>query len=222
MNNLTLVIGNYNYSSWSLRPWFLLRQLNIPFQQVRLPLDTPEFDQSIGQWSPAGRVPVLRHGDLTVWDSLAICEYVNDVLAPGQVWPSHPADRAHARSLACEMHAGFAALRREMPVNLRARRRIVPSADCLADIHRIHGLIEDCRRRFADQGPWLFGPFSATDAMYAPVLTRFQTYGVVSPAVVNAYSHTVLTSAPLQAWTAAALAETEVVAADEVGEPVTD
>jgi glutathione S-transferase len=219
MNDLILVIGNCNYSSWSLRPWFLLQKLQIPFQEVRLSLDTPEFYQSIGQWSPAGRVPVLRHGQLTVWDSLAICEYVNDALAPGQVWPSNLEERAQARALACEMHAGFTALRQEMPVNLRAKRQVTPSSACLADIHRIQTLIQDCRHRFAERGPWLFGQFCATDAMYAPVLTRFQTYGVNSPEAVQAYSQVVLTSPPLQRWLAAALGETEVIEADEVGDP---
>lgn len=214
-----LVIGNKNYSSWSLRPWLLLTQLGIPFTEVRLPLDTPEFAEKIGQWSPTGRVPVLRHGRLTVWDSFAICEYVNDVLAPGRGWPADPPTRAHARSVCAEMHAGFMALRNELPMNCRARgRRVQRSAACEADLQRIYSSWRVCRQHYGDGGPWLFGAFSIADAMYAPVALRLLTYDVSRDAVVQAYIDALLALPALQAWLAAAQAETEVVEADEAGE----
>lgn len=215
-----LVIGNKNYSSWSLRPWLLLKQLGIDFDEIRLPLDTPQFATEIGRWSPSGRVPVLRHGGLTVWDSLAIAEYAHDVLAPGRVWPETIEARALARCVSAEMHSGFMALRNELPMNLRARRRVTPSAACVADIARMQTLIRDCRTRHGTGGPWLFGAFSAADAMLAPVASRFATYDVPMDDTVAAWQATVLDCKAMRAWRTAALAETEILAADEAGEPV--
>ncbi|PWV60125.1 glutathione S-transferase [Plasticicumulans acidivorans] len=218
MSAMTLVIGNKNYSSWSLRPWLLLRQLGLSFDELRLPLDTAEFDERIKALSPSGRVPVLQHAGRVIWDSLAIIEYVNDVLAPGRAWPQEAGSRAQARCYAAEMHSGFFALRNEMPMNIRARRRVQPSADCLADIARIQALWTDARSAHAADGPWLFGEFCAADAMFAPVVLRLRTYGVALSPPLAAYCDTLIGCAPMQAWIAAALQETEILSADEAGE----
>jgi glutathione S-transferase len=220
MTDLTLVIGNRNYSSWSLRPWILLRHLDLPFAEVRLPLDTPEFAREIGRWSPSGKVPVLVHGDLRVHESIAIVEYTNE-LAGGRAWPADRARRALARSVAAEMHGGFQALRGAYPMNVRARGRKVPmSAELAAAIRRLDTLWTECRARHAADGPWLFGEYSAADAMYAPVAFRFRTYGTTGLGAESlAYMETVLADPCLQPWIAAAVAETERVAHDEAGEP---
>lgn len=220
MAGMTLVIANRNYSSWSLRAWLFLRNAGARFQEVRIGLGEPGTRERIARHSPSGRVPVLVDGALTVWDSLAICEYANEVVAGGSGWPAERAARAEARSVSAEMHSGFTALRSEMPMNIRARRRLAPSAAAQADIARVVGLWEHCRARHAAQGPWLFGRFSIADAMYAPVVFRFQTYGVTLAGRNAEYAKTVLADPAVQEWAAAARAETEVVQADEAGEPV--
>ena len=220
MTALTLVIGNRNYSSWSLRPWILLRHLGLEFAEVRLPLDTPEFAREIGRWSPSGKVPVLVHGDLRVHESTAILEYANE-LADGRAWPADRARRALARSVAAEMHAGFQPLRSAYPMNVRARGRKVPMTDELAaSIRRMDALWTECRARHGAGGPWLFGEYTAADAMYAPVAFRFRTYGTAGLGVASlGYVDTLLADPLLQPWIAAAEAETERVAHDEAGEP---
>ncbi|MBS0394883.1 MAG: glutathione S-transferase family protein [Proteobacteria bacterium] len=216
---LTLVIGNYNYSSWSLRPWALLTHLGLPFEVVRLTLDTPQFAAEVAQHSPAGRVPVLRDGALTIWESLAILEYASE-LAGGRGWPAERGARAHARAVAAEMHAGFAALRAECPMNIRARGRRVPmTAARAAAVARIDALWSDCRRRYAGGGPWLFGGYSAADAMFLPVAFRFQTYGSDGlGAEARAYLATALADPTIEPWVRRAEAETEVIAYSEVGQ----
>ncbi|MCZ8132491.1 MAG: glutathione S-transferase family protein [Steroidobacteraceae bacterium] len=217
MTDLTLVIGNRNYSSWSLRPWILLRHLGLPFREVRLPLDTPEFHREIEHWSPTGKVPVLIDGALRVWESIAIVEYV--VEKAGRGWPADRAARAHARSVSAEMHAGFGALREAYPMNIRARDRRVPMTEPLAAaIRRLDALWTDCRNHHAAGGPWLFGEYSAADAMYAPVAFRFQTYGAEGLGALSlAYLRTVLDDPLLRPWVEAAETETERAAGDDVG-----
>jgi glutathione S-transferase len=216
MSPYTLIIGNKNYSSWSLRPWLLMRHLGIEFQEIRIPLYMPGSGEQILQFSPAGKVPVLKHGSVTVWDSLAICEYLAD-LHPG-AWPAERAARTWARSISAEMHSGFAALRREMPMNVRARgRRVTPSEACRSDIARIQEIWRACRQTHAVGGPWLFGRFSIADAMFAPVATRFATYGVPCTEPEAGYMRTVLEDPALQPWLADAASETEVIASSEVG-----
>ncbi|MFY2765462.1 glutathione S-transferase family protein [Arenimonas sp. MALMAid1274] len=212
----TLVIGNKNYSSWSLRPWLLMRHAGVAFDEVRLPLDTPEFHARVGQWSPTQRVPVLRDGELTVWDSLAICEYVNERWLDGAGWPAARDARAVARSAAAEMHSGFAAMRGQLPMNVRrqpdARRW---DADAGRDIDRIQALWRELRTRFGGDGPFLCGRFGIVDAMYAPVCVRFRGYGVRADDVASAYMDAVFSLPAMREWEASALAETERVAADE-------
>lgn len=210
MANLTLVIGNKNYSSWSLRPWLLLRQARIPFQEVRIPLYLPESAVALSAWSPSGKVPALHDGDIRVWDSLAICEYLDERFPDKQLWPRDAAARAVARSVSAEMHAGFAALREHMSMNIRAR---YPgrgrTRESLADVERIVAIWSDCRARFGAGGDFLFGGFSIADAMYAPVVLRFRTYGVELTGAVKGYADSVLALPALQAWVADAVAETE-------------
>ena len=204
----TLVIGNKNYSSWSLRPWLLMKHRGVAFDEVRLPLDTPEFARGVARWSPSGRVPVLHDGALVVWDSLAICEYVSEAFLDGGGWPSDPGARAVARAASAEMHSGFAALRNSLPLNCRrkATEFAVPS-DAQRDIGRIEHIWRECRARYGEGGPFLFGAFSIADAMYAPVVLRFRTYGVRGDDVARRYGETLMSLAALREWLAAAEAE---------------
>jgi glutathione S-transferase len=217
MSTWTLVIGNKNYSSWSLRPWLLLRHLALEFTELRLPLDTTEFRTRIGALSPSARVPALITDELTVWDSLAICEYAAE--RAGRGWPTAPAARAVARAVSAEMHSGFAALRAAWPMNVRAAgRRVVANAAATADLARIDTLWRDCRRRFGQGGPWLFGDYSVADAMYGPVACRFRSYGVNGLTAESAqYLATALADPWLADWSAAAAAEAEVIPREEVG-----
>jgi glutathione S-transferase len=211
-----LVIGNKNYSSWSLRPWLALRMAGIAFEELRIPLYVPGAKQAILRHSPAGKVPVLRDGELTVWESLAICEYAAE-LAPGAgLWPADPAARAHARAVSAEMHAGFVALRSALPMNLRAEGVRIPLEPAVrADVERVVAIWQECRERFgavasgAASGPFLFGAFTNADAMYAPVVTRFHSYGVALPPAAQAYADAVRALAPMREWAAAGVAESE-------------
>jgi glutathione S-transferase len=218
MTRPVLYLGNKNYSSWSLRPWLLLRHLGIDFEERVLPLDTPEFTAAIAKLSPSRRVPLLEHGTLRIWDSLAICEYACELAGRG--WPPDAAPRAVARSVSAEMHSGFVALRNEWPMNARAQRRKTPMTPALkADIERIDASWTDCRARFGAAGPWLFGSFSVADAMYAPVALRFATYGaraLLSPQSAL-WLDTMLADAHLGAWVTAAAMESWTIAKSEVG-----
>lgn len=208
-----LVIGNKNDSSWSLRPWLALRVAGVAFDEVRIPLYREDSRAELLRWSPAGKVPVLRHGEVSVWDSLAICEYAAEVLAPGAgLWPAERAARAHARSIAAEMHAGFSALRSALPMNLRARVRLPVELAVRADVDRVVALWEDCRARHGAGGPFLFGTFTIADAMYAPVATRFRSYGVLLPPGAQAYADALWALPAMQEWTTAGIAEPERIA----------
>lgn len=217
----TLVIGNKCYSSWSLRPWLVMRQLGIPFDEVLIPLHEPDTKARILAYSPAGKVPVLKDGSLTVWESLAIVEYLAEARPDLAVWPRDKGARAMARSIAAEMHAGFQALRSACPMNLGKRFAARERGEAVArDAAHIAALWRAARRCFGERsdGPFLFGAFSAADAMYAPVVTRFDTYGVAVDADLRAYMDAVLATAAFQAWRDAALAEPWVLAHDEVDE----
>jgi glutathione S-transferase len=216
MAPLTLVIGNKNYSSWSLRPWLLLKHLEVPFEEVLVVLDTPSTREDIEKFSPSGRVPALRHGELTIWDSLAICEYVAELTGKG--WPRAPDARAVARAVSAEMHSGFTHLRSLWPMNARARnRRTAMTAALEADIGRVDEIWNDCRARFGATGPWLFGEYSIADAMYAPVVLRFNTYGASISPTARWYMASVLEDAALQEWLQAAKQESWTNPASEVG-----
>jgi glutathione S-transferase len=216
MAALTLVIGNRNYSSWSLRAWLLLKHLGLEFEEIVIPLDHPETREQIEHYSPSGRVPLLRHGDLRVWDSLAICEYAAELAGAG--WPRPREARAVARSVCAEMHSSFPTLRSLWPMNARARNRhTVITAALEADVERIDEIWNDCRSRFGGAGPWLFGEYSVADAMYAPVVLRFNTYGARISQTARWYMASVLEDAALQEWLQAAKHEPWTIAADEVG-----
>jgi glutathione S-transferase len=214
-----LIIGNKNYSSWSLRPWLLLKEAGIEFDEHRVALDTPTAKSEIAAFSPAGRVPVLQLGNLTVWDSLAICETVAERWPEKQLWPEDSDERAYARSIAAEMHSGFGVLRECMPMNCRAMGRKVLIPDELGnDIDRIIAIWADCHKHYGDRGGWLFGRFSVADAMFAPVVLRLRTYGINLPESAGFYPHRLLESEAMQDWLAAAECEIEVIEADEKGQ----
>lgn len=218
MADMTLVIGNRNYSSWSLRAWLALRAANLYFDEVVIPLDQPETTARIREFSAAGRVPVLRHNDLTIWDSLAICEYVADLAPEARLWPADRDARAVARAVCAEMHSGFEALRMALPMNIRAERPgIVLSDATKTDIDRICAIWSDCRRRFGEGGPFLFGHFTIADAMFAPVVARFQTYGMTVGEQNRAYMEAVRSLPAMVEWSAAAAVEPWVLEAEEIG-----
>ncbi len=197
---LTLVIGDKNLSSWSLRPWLLLRHLGLDFEEVRLPLDTPRFRDEIGRYTPSRRVPVLLDGPLGIWDSLAICEYLDEKTG-GRAWPEDAAARAHARSVSAEMHSGFAPLRTAWTMQAAVRGLDVPlSPSAQADVARIDEIWSACRARYAPLGPWLFGRYSIADAMYAPVALRFNTYGARLSQGAQDYFASTMQDPHLQEW----------------------
>jgi glutathione S-transferase len=217
MPAFTLVIGNKNYSSWSLRAWLATRQAGIPFAEVLLHLAAPDFrDQALAH-SAAARVPVLKHDNLTVWDSLAIIEYLAELRPEAGLWPAEPAARAIARSISAEMHSSFGALRSRMPMNLRKDLRGKGRGPGVAeDVARIAAIWRECRSRHAAGGPFLFGAWSAADAMYTPVASRLRTYGVPLDAGCQAYADAVLAWPAFKEWEAAALAEPWIVPEDEI------
>ncbi len=212
----TLVIGNRNYSSWSMRPWLLMRELGIGFEERVLPLFSETFQREIVRYSPARRVPVLLAGEFPIWDTLAIIEYLAETFPERGVWPAEAHARARARSVCAEMHAGFGALRANMPVNVEAR---LPgrgwSLRVQADIDRIVAMWSELRAAHAGSGPFLFGTYGAADAFYAPVVSRFETYGVALPPDCDAYRRAILETASMRDWSAAALAEKTFLTGDE-------
>jgi len=217
MAQFTLVIGNKNYSSWSLRAWMALRHLGLEFDEQLVRLDTPESREQLERHGPSGRVPVLHSGGLTVWDSQAICELAAEVTGRG--WPREREARAVARAVSAEMHSGFATLRSLWPMNARARnRRTAMTTALAADVERIDELWNDCRHRFGAGGPWLFGAeYTIADAMYAPVVLRFNTYGARVSDTARWYIATALEDPVLQEWITAARAEPWTIDSDEVG-----
>jgi glutathione S-transferase len=206
---LTLVIGNKNYSSWSMRPWVAMHAFNIPFQEVRVLLDQSDTANKIAAYSACGRVPVLLAGEMTIWDSLAICEYLAEQFPEKHLWPQDVAARALARSVCAEMHAGFSSLRSTMSMSIKGSypgKGRTPGTQ--ADIGRISEIWEECLSRFGHH-QFLFGEFSIADAYYAPVVMRFQTYGVTLPPALNAYCARVRAHPAVARWITEALAETE-------------
>ena len=210
---LKLVIGNKNYSSWSMRPWLALRASNIPFEEIFIPLYTGQADKDrLLSFSRSGKVPALIDDDLTIWDSLAIIEYLAERFPEAKLWPQDRAARAHARSISAEMHSGFMPLRNECGMNLhRPIRSVALSEDARANIARIEEIWSGCRERYGKQGPFLFGAFTGADAMYAPVVHRFRTYDIKVAPVVQAYMETMMALPAFKEWTEAGLAETLII-----------
>jgi glutathione S-transferase len=217
MSTLTLVIGNRNYSSWSLRAWLALKHAGATFDEIMIPLSRPDTGDAIRAHSPAGKVPVLRHGALTVWDSLAICEYLAETFPAAGLWPDGAEARAVARAASAEMHSGFQALRSHMPMNVRKLlpgKGRAPGVDI--DLARIGVLWESCRERFGGGGDFLFGAFSAADAMFAPVVSRCRTYDVALSDVCQAYTDAVSNLPAMREWAAAAAAEPHAIEEEEL------
>ena len=207
---LTLVIGNRNYSSWSMRPWLMAKQSGAPFETVLVPLGEADTAARIGRYSPSGRVPCLVDGEVTVWESIAIGEYLAERFPRAGLWPADTAARAAARAVSAEMHAGFMALRRTRPMHIRGRRPgLTLTPDAAVDATRIDAIWRDCRARFGGDGPFLFGGFTIADTMYAPVALRFQTYDVPLDPICAAYVTTLLNLPAMREWVTAAHSETE-------------
>lgn len=205
---LTLVIANKNYSSWSLRAWLMLKHVGVSFQEVVVPLRTPETRAAIMRYSPSGKAPCLVDGDVTVWESLAIGEYLAERFPQAGLWPADAGARAVARSIANEMHGGFIPLRRAMPMNMRASLPGYGRADGVQEeINRIEAIWRDMRSRFGAGGTMLFGTFTIADAMFAPVASRFRTYGVTLSETAEDYAEALLALPAMQEWAAAAEAE---------------
>jgi glutathione S-transferase len=216
-NRVRLVIGNKNYSSWSLRAWLALRKTGTEFEEICVSLYVPGHRETLLAHAPSGKVPVYVEDGLTVWDSLAILEYLAE--RHRWLWPADRSARATARSLCAEMHSGFRALRTQFPMNCRAAplRRVLPDEEAAGDIARIQAAWMECRDRCTMPGPWLFGTFTNADAMFAPVALRFATYGVALEPPAAAYVATVLADPDIKAWSAAAALERETIAEFERG-----
>jgi len=219
---LKLIIGNKNYSSWSLRPWIAMKAAGIAFEDIVIPFGTPignpDFKARLSAYTPAGLVPVLIDGDVHVWETLAILEYLAEKFPDKQLWPADTKARAEARAVASEMHAGFAALRGACPMNIRrpVRVRELPAA-AQANAARIEAMWSGCLARHG--GPFLFGRFCAADAMYAPMVTRFHTYGIKAGAAARGYIEAVMALPAFAEWRAGALEETWIVPEDEADWP---
>jgi glutathione S-transferase len=217
---LQLFIGNKNYSSWSMRPWIAMKVAGIPFEETVISLNAPDFKPRLLTVSGTGKVPTLVDGDVRVWESLAILEYLAEKFPDAGLWPKDKAARAHARVVATEMHGGFIPLRRLMPMNMWRpviKRELTP--DAAANVTRIEQMWADCRARYGKNGPFLFGGFGAADAMYAPVVARFHTYAVDVSATTRAYMDAVMTLAAWREWHAAGVKEPWVLPEDEVDWP---
>lgn len=210
--SLTLVIANKAYSSWSFRPWILMRHFGIAFDEIVIPLAQEQTRAAILRHSPSGKCPVLRDSDITVWDSLAIIEYLAELMPDKPLWPRPRAARAQARSLAAEMHSGFAALRGLTPMNMRrAVKRIELTPEACADVARIEEAFRQARDRFGEGGAFLFGDFSAADAMFAPVVNRLHVYDVAVTPATRAYMDAIMALPAWQEWQAQAKAETWII-----------
>jgi glutathione S-transferase len=217
---LKLIIGNKNYSSWSFRPWIAMKVAGIAFEEEVISLEAPDFKARVSKVSGTGKVPALADGSVHVWESLAILEYLAEKYPHAHLWPADPAARALARAIAAEMHAGFGPLRRHLPMNMWrpvTPRQLTPEVE--TNVRRIEAIWTDCRRGYGADGGFLFGGFGAADAMYAPVVSRFHTYGVEVGATARAYMDAVMALPAWSEWRAAALAEPWVLAEDEVDWP---
>jgi glutathione S-transferase len=216
MADITIYLGNKNYSSWSLRPWLALKHAGTAFDEVVIPMDEPTTRGTVLRHSPSGRVPAIKHHELTLWDSLAICEYLAEIFPQAQLWPADVAARAVARAVSAEMHSGFSALRSHLPMNIRSsfpNRGLTPEVQ--ADVNRITAIWRDCRKRFGADGAFLFGAFSNADAMYAPVVSRFRTYRVELEEVTQAYCDAIWALPAMQEWAVAAGNEPMIIESAE-------
>ena len=220
---LDLIIGNKNYSSWSFRPWIAMRVAGIAFRETVISLEATDFKERVIKMSGAGKMPVLADGDVRVWESLAILEYLAEKFPAASLWPRDAAARGHARAISAEMHAGFVPLRRQLPMNMW--RPVLPrqlDADAKANVARIDSIWTDCRARFGAGGPFLYGAFGAADAMYAPVVSRFHTYAVEVSVAARDYMRAVMALPAWNEWRHAAMREPWVLPHDEVDWPAVE
>jgi glutathione S-transferase len=214
---MKLIIGNKKYSSWSLRPWIAMKQIGLTFDEVVIPMNMPNTRADMLAHSPTGLVPTLIDGDVTIFETIAILEYLNDKFPKAQLWPKDIAARAHARAISAEMHAGFAALRRDCPMNMcRAVKKHIVSPEAAKNAERIDALWVDARKRFGQGGEFLFGHFTNADAMFAPVVNRFHVYDLPRSKTAQAYMNAVMALPAWKEWEKAAQAETWVIASSEV------
>ncbi|MEC7308941.1 glutathione S-transferase family protein [Vibrio sp. BS-M-Sm-2] len=215
---MQLYIANQNYSTWSLRAWLIFEHYNLNADVIKLKLFTPDFYDTLAKVTPTAKVPTLVDGDVAVWDSLAILEYVNDTYLNGAAWPTSVAERALARAISAEMHSGFFNIRNELPMNCRAKRKLVLSEGALKDIARIDAIWSEQMEQYPEG--WLFGEWSIADAMFAPVALRVETYGIKLSDKARQYQQRVLNSPSIKKWLAEASLEKDIVEEDEAGEPV--
>jgi len=208
MADLTIYLGNKNYASWSLRAWLALKRTTVAFEEVVVPLYQPASRETVLKYSPSGRLPALKHGELTVWDSLAICETLAERHPRGRLWPANTAKRAEARSISAEMHSGFQALRNALPMEIAARHPTRELDDSTkADIARVVEIWTTALSENGKNGGFLLGHFTVADAFYAPVATRFVTYGITLPRAASAYVKRILALPPMREWAKAAKQE---------------
>ena len=200
MQDIRLVIGNKNYSSWSMCPWLLLKMFDVDFEEIEIALYQDNTAEKLGPYSPSLKVPVLLHRDITVWDSLAICEYISEELIQGSAWPAHPKRKASARSVSAEIHSEFPLLKTEWPMNCKASFKQVPSSLLYEEIARIDAIWSCCRRRYGENGNYLYGRFSIADCMFAPVAVCFNAYGAELSSDANTYMQTLLDNPFVQKW----------------------
>lgn len=215
MASNTLIIFNKKYSSWSLRPWLVLKYFGIPFDEKIIWIRKPDTAEKVAPWSPSGRLPAFHYRDVVVWDSLAICEFLADRFPEKPLWPADATERALARCMCAEMHAGFTALRTQLPMNCTQNRTLKLSAEVQADVTRIQNLWRQCREKSEPLGNFLFGNFGIVDAFFAPVVIRFKTNGVPMDAACQAYTDAIWNLPEMQDWIKAGQAESEVVPENE-------
>jgi len=217
MSDLTLIIGNKNYSSWSLRPWVFMKQYNIEFEEIRVPLFTDTTDESLAQYDSDFKVPILKDKDLIIWDSLSILEYLSENYLDSKGLPTEPKARGVARSVCAEMHSSFNHVRNEFPMNCRKQfNHIRPSKDAAREIERIKSLWTVCRSSYGKDGEWLFGNYSIADAMFAPIVLRFEGYNIPLEGLEKAYVDSVLRQPSIKEWISAGKLEKEVIEMDEI------
>ena len=216
MNHAKLVIGNKNYSSWSMRPWLLLKAFEVPFDEINIALYQDNTAEKLGPYSPSLKVPAFLHSETTVWDSLAICEYISEQLLEGRGWPSNPKKRASARSVCAEMHAEFPHLKKEWPMNCKASVDLFVSEKLEEEIARIDAIWSCCRRKYAAGGDYLFGKFSIADCMFAPMAICFRSYGAKLSMEAQRYANTLLANPHIQDWMKQGRAEKESVSMSNV------
>jgi glutathione S-transferase len=213
---IQLVIGNKNYSTWSLRAWLTLHKAGIAFQEIKVPLYVEGYKDELFRHSPAGLVPIFKEDDFVIWDSFAICEFIAEMHP--ELWPLDSRQRAQARAVCAEMHSGFRGIRGQIPMNCRAtHRRVEFSSEVLSEIRRVESIWTQCRLQASVEGHWLFGRFTIADAMFVPLVLHFQTYGVTMNEVCTAYMKAVLNDPVVKSWVEGALLENEIIQECEVG-----